>query len=263
MLHNRATLIIVFGMAILAGMMGCIASAENTTVMNGTSTAGGETAVDLVCGMAVDPSTAQFSQTFEGQTYYFCSAMCRDQFNADPSKFITAAKGRSVIDPVCLMKVSPDTAGGNAVFNGTEYFFCSPDCKTAFVADPEKFLSNATSTQVTDPVCGMSVDSSTAVNTTYKGTSYYFCCSKCEAKFEKDPEAYLSDVVGTSADDLVCGMTVDPTMALSTVYNGKTYYFCSDACKEQFVQDPQRYLAEKADNLAPADAPGPGGHQHD
>lgn len=37
------------------------------------------------------------------------------------------------------------------------------------------------------------------------------------------------------ARDPVCGMQVDEQQAAGTTeYQGKTYYFCSPACKQQF-----------------------------
>jgi YHS domain-containing protein len=45
--------------------------------------------------------------------------------------------------------------------------------------------------------------------------------------------------------DPVCGMTVTKEGAAgSTTYQGKTYYFCSKACKDNFTKDPQKYLAQ-------------------
>jgi YHS domain-containing protein len=45
--------------------------------------------------------------------------------------------------------------------------------------------------------------------------------------------------------DPVCGMTVTKDGAAgSTTYQGKTYYFCSKACKDNFTKDPQKYLAQ-------------------
>jgi xanthine dehydrogenase accessory factor len=44
-------------------------------------------AVDPVCGMAVDVATARHRSTHEGHTYYFCSAGCRERFEADPARF--------------------------------------------------------------------------------------------------------------------------------------------------------------------------------
>jgi Cu+-exporting ATPase len=43
--------------------------------------------------------------------------------------------------------------------------------------------------------------------------------------------------------DPVCGMTVDPQHAAgSSVYEGKTYYFCSQGCVAKFEANPERYL---------------------
>jgi len=45
--------------------------------------------------------------------------------------------------------------------------------------------------------------------------------------------------------DPVCGMTVNKkTAPASYEYQGKTYYFCSKACKDNFTKDPQKYIAQ-------------------
>ena len=42
--------------------------------------------------------------------------------------------------------------------------------------------------------------------------------------------------------DVVCGMDVDPAKAAGkSEYNGKTFYFCSKACKTKFDADPAKY----------------------
>jgi P-type Cu+ transporter len=47
--------------------------------------------------------------------------------------------------------------------------------------------------------------------------------------------------------DPVCGMTVDPeTAAGSSRVGGKTYYFCSIACKKKFNADPAAYIGKAA-----------------
>jgi xanthine dehydrogenase accessory factor len=43
--------------------------------------------IDPVCGMTVDVATARNVATFEGRTYYFCSAGCRAAFEAEPAEF--------------------------------------------------------------------------------------------------------------------------------------------------------------------------------
>ena len=43
--------------------------------------------------------------------------------------------------------------------------------------------------------------------------------------------------------DVVCGMDVDPQRAAATSqYNGKTFYFCSQACKARFDANPAQYV---------------------
>lgn len=45
--------------------------------------------------------------------------------------------------------------------------------------------------------------------------------------------------------DPVCGMPVDKKTAAATYeYQGKTYYFCSTTCRDNFTKDPQKYLAK-------------------
>ena len=42
--------------------------------------------------------------------------------------------------------------------------------------------------------------------------------------------------------DVVCGMQVDPNKAAGkSEYNGKTYYFCANACKTKFDAIPGQY----------------------
>ncbi len=45
--------------------------------------------------------------------------------------------------------------------------------------------------------------------------------------------------------DPVCGMQVEESTAEDTAtYQGKTYYFCSEDCKEQFEDNPQQYTEQ-------------------
>jgi YHS domain-containing protein len=49
---------------------------------------------DLVCGMMIEPSSAAATSVYKGQTYYFCSAGCKQQFDADPTRY---AKSRGLL----------------------------------------------------------------------------------------------------------------------------------------------------------------------
>ena len=38
--------------------------------------------------------------------------------------------------------------------------------------------------------------------------------------------------------DPICGMTVDEATALHAERDGKTFYFCSDHCRQKFLSTP-------------------------
>lgn len=43
--------------------------------------------------------------------------------------------------------------------------------------------------------------------------------------------------------DVVCGMQVDESTASNNAdYNGRTFYFCSPACRKKFAQRPEAYV---------------------
>jgi Cu+-exporting ATPase len=56
--------------------------------------------------------------------------------------------------------------------------------------------------------------------------------------------------------DPVCGMTVDPDGAPSHSYEGRTYYFCSAACRSKFAGDPESYLEPAPRPAVERPAPG-------
>lgn len=52
-----------------------------------------------------------------------------------------------------------------------------------------------------------------------------------------------------TAIDPVCGMSVDPTNALSADHAGATYYFCSAHCQERFRQNPDAFRPRGDDRI--------------
>lgn len=45
--------------------------------------------------------------------------------------------------------------------------------------------------------------------------------------------------------DPVCGMTIESDGAAGqSEHGGRTYYFCSAACKTQFDREPQRFVEQ-------------------
>ena len=57
---------------------------------------------DLVCGMDVNPATAGYSYSYNGETYYFCSAICEKRFQENPQKYINQR------EIVSTMEASPE-----------------------------------------------------------------------------------------------------------------------------------------------------------
>jgi YHS domain-containing protein len=45
------------------------------------------TFTDPVCGMQLSHNTAPETTTHAGRTYYFCAAVCREAFEADPERY--------------------------------------------------------------------------------------------------------------------------------------------------------------------------------
>lgn len=79
-------------------------------------------------------------------------------------------------------------------------------------------------------------------------------------------EEGMSDMTGEKAIDPVCGMSVDRDKALAAgltgEYNGKTYSFCSEDCREQFLRNPLGFLQlEQQGMLMSGDSHA--GHAHD
>ncbi len=122
----------------------------------------------------------------------------------------------SAKDPVCGMIVDPPHARGKAHYKGENYFFCSPGCMHKFTADPTKYVAANGEPSATVAVV-----------------------QPARRKPDKDP---------------VCGMTVDPATAASSVeQEGKLYHFCSRGCAEKFQRDPKKYLDA---SFRPAGMPG-------
>jgi YHS domain-containing protein len=45
-------------------------------------------AIDPVCGMEVDDEQTLDKSKFSGQTYFFCSSECREEFDAAPEDYV-------------------------------------------------------------------------------------------------------------------------------------------------------------------------------
>ncbi len=46
-------------------------------------------AIDPVCNMEVDESTAAAKSQYKGKTYYFCCQHCKMAFDKEPEKYLS------------------------------------------------------------------------------------------------------------------------------------------------------------------------------
>src|SRR5688572_8026119 len=51
-----------------------------------------------------------------------------------------------------------------------------------------------------DPVCGMTVDITTAYSEALGGETYYFCSEQCRQRFDANPASYTATAGRTSGD---------------------------------------------------------------
>ncbi len=110
------------------------------------------------------------------------------------------------IDPVCGMQVRVGEAPASTTYKGRTILFCADRCRERFLADPERFLARdavhepmepppperitlgrkPATTEVIDPICGMTVQLETAAATrTVDGVRYGFCNPGCAEKFDQ------------------------------------------------------------------------------
>lgn len=170
----------------VAQSSGCCAGTKAQTVEQVS-----ETTVDPVCGMQVKTDSKWHSQ-FESKEYYFCSERCLTAFNQQPEQYV---------------QTQPTASS------------CCGSTSKAAVAEKKSSCCGGThpasvqSSEI-DPVCGMSVDTSTDLKTEYQAKTYYFCNPSCLEKFKGDPEFYLLPAdqrpVPEGAEDMDYTCPMDP-----------------------------------------------------
>jgi len=62
---------------------------------------------------------------------------------------------------------------------------------------------------------------------------------QAETQVEEAVEEVLEDV---AVVDPVCGMTVTEESEWTAEYEGATFYFCSEGCRDKFIETPGEFL---------------------
>lgn len=152
----------------------------------------------------------------------------------------------SARDPICGMTVDISAPVAVRHRDGTDYYFCSHRCAERFdrgesettmenIMNEDKFGDHV------DPICGMRVNSATAISTVDENaTTHYFCSEGCLVKFlEHHAEPNAEGHIGSGGEEVdpICGMRVDAATAISMVgEDAHKHYFCSEACLMKFLE---------------------------
>lgn len=175
--------------------------------------------IDPVCGMQVAETSAYYFD-YQDIRYLFCSAGCQQKFSAQPDTYLKANQTDKTSSSCCAEEKPQKqssccgTSKEQPVVASVEKSACCEpkpteekknSCcggeKKPQIAQPEVKKSSCCGgghihqvvdgdTEI-DPVCGMSVKTTTDLKTTYQDKTYYFCNASCLDKFNNDPEFYL------------------------------------------------------------------------
>ena len=87
-----------------------------------------------------------------------------------------------------------------------------------------------------DPVCGMSVDPSSAPAWAQRGSeSTYFCSLSCRDKYLARRQSWRTQTLAHT--DPVCGMRVGDGDLTGIGSDNVTYYFCGEGCRDSFLYE--------------------------
>lgn len=175
--------------------------------------------IDPVCGMQIAETSAYYFD-YQDIRYLFCSAGCQQKFSAQPDAYLKANQTDKTSSSCCAEEKPQKqssccgTSKEQPVVAPVEKSSCcepkpteekkSSCCggeKKPQIAQPEVKKSSCCGgghthqivdgdTEI-DPVCGMSVKTTTDLKTIYQDKTYYFCNPSCLDKFKNDPEFYL------------------------------------------------------------------------
>jgi len=129
--------------------------------------------IDPVCDMTVDPDDAAGTVVHRGETYYFCSSWCVDQFRADPEKYLQPNRDASATSPApagttyfCPMdvEVRQDHPGACPKCGmALEADLSSPDALTKLEYTCPMHPEIVRSEPGACPICGMALEPRTVV----------------------------------------------------------------------------------------------------
>lgn len=155
-------------------------------------------AAPLSCPVMGSPIEGKGAETlqYNGVQYATCCAGCGAQFQADPAKYLKAAKDKTIgvflFDPTTGLRIQPEKASGFTDYAGIRYYFASDSGKATFASNPKKYTVQPKKEALFCPVSKEAVKSYDKASGygDYNGVRYYFCCGGCDKPFAQDPAKY-------------------------------------------------------------------------
>ncbi|TAH65989.1 MAG: heavy metal translocating P-type ATPase [Rhodopseudomonas palustris] len=160
----------------------------------------------------------------------------------------STAGAASAIDPVCGMSVATANSPHRFDHQGITYHFCCAGCRSAFSADPARYLQPSASTS--GSCCGgaaakpaASKPATAAAPMAAQAAPRACCGGHGAADHHHDHHHATTTPAAGEVIDPVCGMRVDPaTTPHHFEYHGQSYHFCAASCRGKFAADPESYL---------------------
>lgn len=211
---------------------------------------------------------------------YFCCNGCKSKYEANPEKFAAAANYQLVSSGQYQQKACPISGGavskGQSIkVNGVQVDFCCGNCKAKAAAAKDatgqidllfaKTAFNkgfepakAEDIDLSKARCPMMDDEVSAEYVAdYNGGKVFFCCKRCVASFEKNPEKYAAaanaQMVATGQfKQTGCPFSGGALAANTAVkVGGEEISFCCKNCKakvEGAASDAERMTMVFSDN---------------
>ncbi len=250
---------------------------DSESRMRAAGVAAARAALDPICGMEVEENKARAQglvREHGGTSWFFCSGMCQQAFDRDPKAAAARAQGVTeplaegpraatapskqafhVQDPVCGMDVDPDEAerlGLVSYFEGTPFSFCFAECKQTFDRNPGAAISRLSRDRGRPPAAGTAPHGGHGGMPAAPGTvtppGMPGMAPPAGAPGQQLPAMPAGRMGGdpSQAKDPFCQAAVDVAAAraagLTSEFNGVTWYFDSEECKQGFDANPKSFV---------------------
>ena len=171
---------------------------------------------------------------YEGKTYYFCCAGCKEKFEKDPEKYIEMEEHAHDAEHA-------EQAGHSHDSEHAENAQAAEHVHSEQTGHDHQTHAEENG-MVVDPVCGMKINKEDAKFThVHNDKTYYFCSEECKDKFVKAPGNYIRADEGIITCPVSGESFKKSEFTESIDYEGTTYYFCCAGCKDKFEKNPEKY----------------------